>query len=95
MSDCFVYTQVVAEDVLDTAEELKPGLLIVDSIQTTYSRNIESGPGSVLKYEIALLCCNDLQRHPIFQSSSLDILLKKVLLPAQVAGTYRRCGAFI
>ncbi|WP_427113034.1 DNA repair protein RadA [Megasphaera sueciensis] len=35
------------QDILAEAERMKPGLLVVDSIQTMYSREIEGPPGSM------------------------------------------------
>jgi DNA repair protein RadA/Sms len=35
------------ENIFDEVERMKPGVIIVDSIQTVFSSNIESAPGSV------------------------------------------------
>jgi DNA repair protein RadA/Sms len=42
---CLAETEI--EKVLNAAEREKPGLLIIDSIQTVYSGDIQSAPGSV------------------------------------------------
>ncbi len=45
--NCFVLAETLLENILLRAKEAKPDLLIVDSIQTIYSQNIESSAGSV------------------------------------------------
>lgn len=46
-SQCLVLSETLLENILDQAREVKPELLIIDSIQTIYSDNIESSAGSV------------------------------------------------
>lgn len=46
-ADCFILTETTTQIIFKQIEQLKPGILIVDSIQTLYSNNIESAPGSV------------------------------------------------
>lgn len=43
----FVLSETRLSDIMDSVEELKPDILIVDSIQTLYNENNESSPGSV------------------------------------------------
>lgn len=43
----FVVSETVLENVLGHIEKLKPDLLILDSIQTIYSNQLDSQPGSV------------------------------------------------
>lgn len=43
----FILSGACIEDLFDKMKELKPGILIVDSIQTTYSGALPSAPGSV------------------------------------------------
>lgn len=45
--DLYVMTGTCIEDFLDRAHSLKPDLVAVDSIQTFYTANIPSAPGSV------------------------------------------------
>ncbi len=45
--NCFVLAETLLENILLRAKESNPDLLIVDSIQTIYSQNIESSAGSV------------------------------------------------
>ena len=48
ISDNFlVIAETNIENIMDVAEEVKADMLIVDSIQTTYSETIDSAPGSV------------------------------------------------
>ena len=46
-SQCYVLGETLLENILVQAKEVKPSLLIIDSIQTIYSENIESSAGSV------------------------------------------------
>ena len=43
----FIFAETEIEFVLNTIEKIKPGLVIIDSIQTMYTANLESAPGSV------------------------------------------------
>jgi DNA repair protein RadA/Sms len=45
--NCFVLTETSTQNIFKQIEQLEPDLLIVDSIQTLYSSNIESAAGSV------------------------------------------------
>ncbi len=45
--NCLVLSETLLENILTQAKEVKPQLLIIDSIQTIYSQNIESSAGSV------------------------------------------------
>lgn len=44
---CFILTETNINNIFQQAEEIQPNLLIIDSIQTLYSPNIESSPGSI------------------------------------------------
>lgn len=44
---CFILTETNIQNIFTQAEENSPQLLIVDSIQTLYSSQIESAPGSI------------------------------------------------
>lgn len=46
-SDCYIYSETLIENVIEEAEALKPGLMIVDSVQTMYTESVDSTPGSV------------------------------------------------
>ncbi len=43
----FLLPETTLENILDTVERIRPKIIIVDSIQTVFSANIESAPGSV------------------------------------------------
>ncbi|TNE55329.1 MAG: DNA repair protein RadA [Bacteroidetes bacterium] len=45
--ECYVLTETNLQNIFLQAEEIQPDLLIIDSIQTLYSNQIESSPGSI------------------------------------------------
>lgn len=44
---CFILTETNLQNIFLQAEEVQPQLLVIDSIQTLYSNQIESSPGSI------------------------------------------------
>lgn len=46
-SDCYILTETSTQNIFRQVEQVEPGLLIVDSIQTLYSSTYESAPGTV------------------------------------------------
>lgn len=46
-SDCYILTEIQTQKIIKKAQELKPDLVVIDSIQTLYSSYIESSPGSI------------------------------------------------
>lgn len=46
-SDCYILTEIQTQKIIKKAQELKPDLVVIDSIQTLYSPYIESSPGSI------------------------------------------------
>jgi len=46
-NNCYILSETLLENILVQAQELKPDLIVVDSIQTLYTDRIESSPGSV------------------------------------------------
>ncbi len=59
--ELYIFPETNLEIVLDKLEDVKPNLLIVDSIQTIYSTELESAPGSVSQvrecaYKLAQAC---------------------------------------
>lgn len=44
---CFILTETNLQNIFNQAEEIQPDLLVIDSIQTLYSNQIESAPGSI------------------------------------------------
>jgi DNA repair protein RadA/Sms len=45
--DCFILTETSTQIIFQQLEELKPGIVIVDSIQTLHTDNIDSSAGSI------------------------------------------------
>jgi DNA repair protein RadA/Sms len=58
-SDCYILTETNSAKILSAAAAMRPGLLIIDSIQTLSSPLIESTPGSVSQVRE---CAGELQR---------------------------------
>ena len=46
-SNCFIFSETCIERILEEAREMQPGLVVVDSVQTMYSENVDSSAGSV------------------------------------------------
>lgn len=46
-NNCFILTETNIQHIFTQAEEVQPEILIIDSIQTLYSSQIESSPGSI------------------------------------------------
>ena len=46
-SNCYILAETSLENILNRAKENQPHLIIIDSIQTVYSNQMESSPGSV------------------------------------------------
>lgn len=44
---CFILTETNIQNIFKQAEEIQPDILVIDSIQTLYSSQIESSPGSI------------------------------------------------
>lgn len=45
--NCIIYAETLLDRILEEAQKLKPGLMVVDSAQTMYCESIESSAGSV------------------------------------------------
>lgn len=45
--NCYVYSETSLENILSQSEQIKPDLLVIDSIQTISTTNIESSAGSI------------------------------------------------
>ena len=46
-SGCMIYSETLMENILAEARAMMPDLMVVDSVQTMFSQNVESSPGSV------------------------------------------------
>ncbi len=44
---CYIYSETILENILIQADNLKPGLMIIDSVQTMHTDVLESSAGSV------------------------------------------------
>ena len=47
IDNCYIYPETLVENIIAEATELKPELMIVDSVQTIYTSTLDSAPGSV------------------------------------------------
>ena len=45
--ECYIYPETLLENILSHTEEMKPALVVIDSIQPIYSEQVESSAGSV------------------------------------------------
>ncbi|NVO08447.1 MAG: DNA repair protein RadA [Bacteroidales bacterium] len=45
--ECLILNETLLENIITQAENVKPDLIVIDSIQTLYTDSIESSPGSV------------------------------------------------
>ena len=55
----FVLSETNMENVINVADDIKPEFIIIDSIQTLYSNQIDSAPGSVSQVRV---CGNELMK---------------------------------
>lgn len=46
-SNCLIYSETLMENIIAEARTMMPDVMIVDSVQTMFSQNVESSPGSV------------------------------------------------
>ena len=46
-SNCLIYSETLMENIIAEAKAIMPDLMVVDSVQTMFSQNVESSPGSV------------------------------------------------
>lgn len=46
-SGCLIYSETLMENIISEARTIMPDLMVVDSVQTMFSQNVESSPGSV------------------------------------------------
>ena len=46
-SGCIIYSETLMENIVEQARAMMPDLVVVDSVQTMFSQNVESSPGSV------------------------------------------------
>ena len=46
-ANCLIYSETLMENIIAEARSIMPDLMVVDSVQTMFSQNVESSPGSV------------------------------------------------
>jgi DNA repair protein RadA/Sms len=46
-ANCLIYSETLMENIIAEAKAIMPDLMVVDSVQTMFSQNVESSPGSV------------------------------------------------
>ncbi len=66
-----LYCETDVDKIIKTAEEFKPGVLIIDSIQTIYSEDISSVPGSISQVRE---CCMMLMKYAKQSGTSVFIV---------------------
>ncbi|MEA3452561.1 MAG: AAA family ATPase, partial [Bacteroidota bacterium] len=44
---CYIFAETTLENILENVNELKPRIVVIDSIQTIHTEKLESTPGSV------------------------------------------------
>ena len=54
--ECFIFCETCIEDIIEAASKMRPDLMIVDSVQTMFSSNVESAPGSVSQIKEVAAC---------------------------------------
>ncbi|MCQ2168269.1 MAG: DNA repair protein RadA [Bacteroidales bacterium] len=55
-SNCLVFCETMIETILEEAREVRPDLMIVDSVQTMFTESVESTPGSVSQIKEVAAC---------------------------------------
>ncbi|MDP4118274.1 MAG: DNA repair protein RadA [Bacillota bacterium] len=81
-NDINLYCETNVDKILNAAEEVKPRVMIVDSIQTIYSEDISSVPGSVSQVRE---CCMMLMRYAK-QSGTAVFIVGHVTKEGTIAG---------
>ncbi len=47
LSNCYIYSETLMDNIIAEAQEVAPDLMVVDSVQTMYCQSVESTAGSV------------------------------------------------
>ncbi len=81
-SDVFILQETSLENIIRSVENLKPSLIIIDSIQTIYTENLESSAGSVSQvkectYKLTKFC--KVRNIPVF-------IVGQITKEGQIAG---------
>lgn len=80
--DLYILTETATHKIFHFIKELQPDIVIVDSIQTVFSRNVESPPGSVSQVRE---CASEFQRYAK-ESSTPVFLVGHITKDGNIAG---------
>jgi len=80
--DLYILTETATHKIFHFIKELQPDIVIVDSIQTVFSRNIESPPGSVSQVRE---CASEFQRYAK-ESSTPVFMIGHITKDGNIAG---------
>ncbi|MFH1296410.1 MAG: DNA repair protein RadA [Bacteroidota bacterium] len=80
--DCFILTETSTQTIFPFLEELKPGLVVVDSIQTLTTQVIESSAGSISQIRE---CTAELQKYSKITNTPV-ILIGHITKDGTIAG---------
>jgi DNA repair protein RadA/Sms len=69
-NDCYILTETTTQHIFQQIEAIKPGLIIIDSIQTLYTNRIESSVGGISQIRE---CAAELQR--LAKVSNIPVIL--------------------
>ena len=88
-SNCFIYSETLMENIIAEARAMMPDLVVVDSVQTMFSQNVESSPGSVTQIrETAAMLLR------FAKETGVPVILIGHITKdcrSEDSGTYRRC----
>jgi len=65
----FIYAETDVNSIINVTEQIEPGLMVVDSIQTVYQPAFESSPGTISQVRECALAFSNVAKHrniPIF-----------------------------
>ncbi|MEN8224987.1 MAG: DNA repair protein RadA [Bacteroidota bacterium] len=80
--DCYLLTETNTQNIFRFLEDLDPGILVIDSIQTLYTDHIDSSPGSISQIRE---CAAELQRYAKFTDTPV-ILIGHITKDGMLAG---------
>ena len=79
---CFLFTETSVEKIIHEAQKLQPEFMIIDSIQTLQSQNIESSPGTVSQIRE---CSNEIIKYAK-ETNTPVFLVGHITKDGQIAG---------
>ncbi|MEW6467845.1 MAG: DNA repair protein RadA [Bacteroidota bacterium] len=81
-ANCYILTETSLQNIFQQIEELQPNLVVIDSIQTLYTSEIESSPGSVSQIRE---CAGELLRYAK-ESGTPVFLIGHITKDGSIAG---------